>query len=53
MFIPILTVDGKVGGCMRYQDRFRKTEFKGGIGTAGVWLNGKFVWLRGYVKFGQ
>ena len=29
---------------------FRKTEFKGGVGTGGVWLNGKFVWLTGYAQ---
>ena len=27
---------------------FRQTEFKGGVGTGGVWLNGRFVWLTGY-----
>jgi beta-galactosidase len=27
---------------------FRKTEFKGGVGTGGVYINDKFVYLTGY-----
>jgi beta-galactosidase len=27
---------------------FRKTEFKGGVGTGGVYINGKFVYLKGF-----
>jgi len=45
----ILSVNGAGGGRVRVADRFfRKTEFKGGAGTGGVWLNGRFVWLTGY-----
>ena len=29
---------------------FRQTEFKGGAGTGGVYLNGQFVWLTGYAQ---
>jgi beta-galactosidase len=29
---------------------FRKTEFKGGAGTGGVFINDKFVYLRGYAQ---
>ena len=29
---------------------FRKTEFKGGAGTGGVWLNDKFVYLKGFAQ---
>ena len=29
---------------------FRKTEFKGGAGTGGVYLNGKFVYLKGFAQ---
>jgi beta-galactosidase len=44
----ILTVNGAVGDVCETQTGFRKTEFKGGAGTGGVWLNGRFVWLTGY-----
>ena len=29
---------------------FRKTEFKGGAGSGGVWLNDKFVYLKGFAQ---
>ena len=44
----ILSVNGKVVDVCRTQTGFRKTEFKGGAGTGGVWLNGRFIWLTGY-----
>jgi beta-galactosidase len=44
----ILTANGKVADVCRTQTGFRHTEFKGGAGTGGVWLNGRFVWLTGY-----
>ena len=44
----ILTVNGKVVDVCDTKTGFRKTEFKGGAGTGGVWLNGRFVWLTGY-----
>jgi beta-galactosidase len=44
----ILTVEDKVVDVCDTQTGFRKTEFKGGAGTGGVWLNGRFVWLTGY-----
>jgi beta-galactosidase len=44
----ILTVNGKVVDVCDTKTGFRKTEFKGGVGTGGVWLNGRFVWLTGY-----
>lgn len=46
----ILTVNGKVVDVCDIKTGFRKTEFKGGVGTGGVWLNGKFVWLTGYAQ---
>lgn len=46
----ILTVNGKVVDAVDAQTGFRKTEFKGGAGTGGVWLNGRFVWLTGYAQ---
>ena len=46
----ILTVNGKVVDVCDTKTGFRKTEFKGGVGTGGVWLNGKFVWLTGYAQ---
>src|SRR5476651_1511651 len=44
----ILTVNGKVVDVCDTKTGFRQTEFKGGVGTGGVWLNGRFVWLTGY-----
>ncbi len=46
----ILSVNGKVVDVCDIKTGFRKTEFKGGAGTGGVWLNGKFVWLTGYAQ---
>ena len=44
----ILSVNGKVVDVTDIHTGFRQTEFKGGAGTGGVWLNGRFVWLTGY-----
>ncbi len=44
----ILHVNGKVVDVGETTTGFRQTEFKGGVGTGGVWLNGRFVWLTGY-----
>lgn len=44
----ILTVNGKVVDVCDTKTGFRKTEFKGGAGTGGVWINGHFIWLTGY-----
>jgi beta-galactosidase len=46
----ILTVNGKVVDVCDTKTGFRKTEFKGGVGTGGVWINGRFVWLTGYAQ---
>jgi len=46
----ILTVNGKVADVCETTTGFRQTEFKGGAGTGGVWLNGRFVWLTGYAQ---
>ena len=46
----ILTVNGKVVDVCDTKTGFRKTEFKGGAGTGGVFLNGKFTWLTGYAQ---
>ncbi len=44
----MLSVNGKVVDVCETTTGFRQAEFKGGAGTGGVWLNGRFVWLRGY-----
>ena len=44
----ILTVNGKMADVCKTQTGFRKAEYKGGVGTGGVWLNDRFVWLTGY-----
>jgi beta-galactosidase len=33
---------------IRIETGFRKTEFKGGAGTGGVYINDKFVYLKGF-----
>jgi beta-galactosidase len=44
----ILKVDGKVIDVNRLETGFRKAEFKGGIGTGSVYINDKFVYLKGF-----
>jgi beta-galactosidase len=46
----ILKVDGKTVDVDRVVTGFRKTEFKGGAGTGGVYINDKFVYLKGYAQ---
>ena len=46
----ILTVNGKVADVCETTTGFRQTEFKGGAGTGGIWLNGRFVWLTGHAQ---
>jgi beta-galactosidase len=46
----ILSVNGKVVDVCETRTGFRQTEFKGGVGTGGVWLNGRFIWLTGYAQ---
>jgi beta-galactosidase len=46
----LLTVDGRVVDVQKVRTGFRKTEFKGGAGTGGVYLNDQFVWLTGYAQ---
>ncbi len=46
----ILKVDGKVVDVDHTTTGFRKTEFKGGAGKGGVYLNDKFVYLKGFAQ---
>ena len=46
----ILTVDGKVVDVNKVTTGFRKVEFKGGAGTGGVYINDKFVYLKGFAQ---
>ena len=46
----ILRVGDRVVDVNRTRTGFRKTEFRGGAGSGGVWLNGRFVWLTGYAQ---
>jgi len=43
-----LTVNGKVVDVDHNLTGFRKAEFKGGAGTGGIYINDKFVYLKGY-----
>jgi beta-galactosidase len=44
----MLTVGGKVVDVTKITTGFRKVEFKGGAGTGGVYINDKFVYLKGF-----
>ncbi len=46
----ILTVNDRVVDVQKIRTGFRKAEFKGGVGTGGVYLNDRFVWLTGYAQ---
>jgi len=46
----MLTVDGKVIDVVKVTTGFRKAEFKGGAGTGGVYINDKFVYLKGFAQ---
>jgi beta-galactosidase len=46
----ILKVDGKVVDVNRLETGFRKTAFKGGVGTGGVYINDRFVYLKGFAE---
>jgi beta-galactosidase len=46
----LLKVDGKVVDVGSLETGFRKTEFKGGAGTGGVYINDKFVYLKGFAE---
>ncbi len=45
-----LTVAGKVVDVQKTTTGFRKVEFKGGVGTGGVYINDKFTWLTGFAQ---
>src|ERR1017187_8715116 len=44
----MLTIDGKIVDVTKTTTGFRMTEFKGGVGTGGVYINDKFVYLKGF-----
>lgn len=46
----IVEADGKVVDVEKVVTGFRKTEFKGGAGTGGVYLNDKFIYLKGFAQ---
>ena len=46
----ILSVDGKVVDACRNITGFRKAEFRGGVGTGGVYVNDKFAYLKGFAE---
>jgi beta-galactosidase len=45
-----LKVNDKVVDVCKTRTGFRKAEFKGGAGTGGVYLNDRFVYLKGYAQ---
>jgi beta-galactosidase len=46
----LLSVDGKVVDVNRVTTGFRKTDFKGGAGSGGVYINDAFVYLKGFAQ---
>ncbi len=46
----ILSVDGKVVDVNKIQTGFRKTSFRGGAGKGSVYINDRFVYLKGYAQ---
>ena len=46
----ILSVDGEVVDVAKTITGFRKTEFKGGAGKGGVYINDQFTWLTGWAQ---
>jgi beta-galactosidase len=46
----MLSVNGKVVDVCETITGFRQTSFRGGAGTGGVYLNDKFLWLKGYAQ---
>jgi beta-galactosidase len=46
----MLKVDGKIVDVNRLETGFRKAEFKGGAGTGGIYVNDRFVYLKGFAE---
>ncbi|HXE08818.1 MAG TPA: DUF4982 domain-containing protein [Acidobacteriaceae bacterium] len=46
--VTILKVDGKVVDVAHTTTGFRKTAFKGGVGTGGIYINDQFTYLKGF-----
>jgi beta-galactosidase len=46
----VLKLDGKVVDSAKLTTGFRKVEFKGGVGKGGVYINDRFVYLKGYAQ---
>jgi beta-galactosidase len=46
----MLSVNGKVLDVVKTNTGFRKVELRGGAGTGGVFINDKFVYLKGYAQ---
>jgi beta-galactosidase len=45
-----LSVDGAVVNSRTTVTGFRQAEFRGGVGTGGVYINGRFVYLLGFAQ---
>jgi beta-galactosidase len=48
--VTTLSVGGKEVNARTTRTGFRKAEFRGGAGTGGVYINGRFVFLFGYAQ---
>jgi beta-galactosidase len=48
--VTSLVVDGSAVNRRTTRTGFRQTQFRGGVGTGGVYVNGRFVYLLGYAQ---
>lgn len=48
--ITRLIVNGQAGNSRTTVTGFRQAEFRGGVGTGGVYINGRFVYLLGFAQ---
>ena len=46
----LLKVNGKIVDVVRVNTGFRKTAFRGGAGSGGVYINDKFIYLKGFAQ---
>jgi beta-galactosidase len=46
----MLKIGGRAVDMNRVVTGFRKTEFRGGVGTGGVYINDEFVYLKGFAQ---
>jgi beta-galactosidase len=48
--LEVVATDGKTVDVNKVVTGFRQAEFKGGAGSGGVYLNDKFIYLKGFAQ---